>query len=502
MDVAGHPSWPETRPVPHRHPGSHPTMLRTLWRWTAAAAVCIGLTAGPLPTAIAADGASGQPSAPVMSPAASPATSPAASPCPSPMADPSPSASPDVSPSPSPVASAGPTPRERRSRKASPAATAAAAPTASAAPSAPSLPSTAPSPSAEPCVPAPLVLPQIGMGVGPGQVILDATTQEGTFTVYNAGETAQMFAAVAFDYLPALDGKRTATDEPVPLGAAEWLTMDPPLFTLEAGDSQQVTFRVAVPETAAPGDHWAGIRFVTQMTDEAWNALAPLLPEGINLRSQVAFPVTVVTRVPGEITPVIDAPPIPPVIATFTGDSVITTQIQNTGNTAAVWHVPADETGDPQSLVPTLRMTPAGFGIMAEDRLLYATSGPEEAKRPASVMVLPGASLEQRLVLRDVPMFGTYTYQYLLPGDASDGRAPVIRAGKMLVINIQKIMLYIVLPLVGGAVLISALVVLRLQRQQRRRAAAAAQERELRSLRAQLMEQARQEAARRAGRSW
>jgi hypothetical protein len=351
-------------------------------------------------------------------------------------------------------------------------------------------------------VAAPLVLPQIGMGVGPGQVILDATTQEGTFTVYNAGETAQMFAAVAFDYLPTLDGKRTPTDEPVPLGAAEWLTMDPPLFTLEAGDSQQVTFRVAVPETATPGDHWAGIRFVTQMTDEAWGELAPLLPEGINLRSQVAFPVTVVTRVPGDITPVIDAPPIPPVVATFTGDSVITTQIQNTGNTAAIWHVSADETGDPQSLVPTLRMIPAGFGIMAEDRLLYATAGPVEAKRPASVMVLPGASLEQQLVLRDVPMFGTYTYQYLLPGDPTDGRAPVIRAGKMLVINVQKIMLYIVLPLVGGAVLISALVVLRLQRQQRRRIAAAAQERELQALRAQLMEQARREASFRAGRSW
>jgi len=426
------------------------------------------------PAAAAAPTTAPNPSAsPVTSPAAS--VAPSAAPCPSPIA--SPAAVDAASVAPSTVPSSPPT----------------VSPGSSASPG--------PIPSTDPCAVA--VMPQIGMGVGPSQVVLDEQTQQGTFSVYNAGDTDEVFAVQPFDFEVDADGHQVPATEPVPLGAAAWLTADPATFTLAPMESQTVTFHVEVPDGATPGDHYAGLRVLGTMSDDAWSQLESTLGPRITMRSRVAFPVTVVARVPGEVAPIIEAPQIlPPLIATISGDYVLTPRIVNKGNTAAVWHVAPGEAGDPDALVPTLRLASA-VGPLADDRLLYATtSGDQPGTRPASVLVLPGASITQQLTVRDAPMFGSYDYVYTLPGDAADGRAPITATGHLLIINVSKILLFVAVPLLLLLALATFVLVRRRQRARQRQRAVWQRHQELELVRLQALEQGRQEEAMRRGSTW
>jgi len=338
------------------------------------------------------------------------------------------------------------------------------------------------------------------MGVGPSQVVLDADTQQGTFTVYNAGDADETITTQAFDFVVDADGHQVPATEPVPLGAAAWLTTDPADFTLAPMESKVVSFRVSPPEDATPGDHYAGIRVLGTMSDAAWAELMPKLGKGLTVRSRVAFPVTVVTRVPGEVTPMIEVPPIlPQLVATISGDYVFTPEIVNKGNTAAVWHVAPGATGAPDSLVPTLRLASA-VGPLADDRLLYATtSGDASGTRPASVLVLPGASVTQQLTVHDAPMFGSYDYIYTLPGNPADGRDSITATGHVLIINIGKILLFVVLPLLLLLALVAAAFVRRRRRSLQRQQAYWLRQRELELVRLQAIEQGRREEAMRRG---
>ncbi len=235
------------------------------------------------------------------------------------------------------------------------------------------------------------------------------------------------------------------------------------------------------------------------MSDEAWAELEPRLDGALQVRSQVAFPVTVVARVPGEVLPRVVVPPFEiatgPLIASISGDVFFSPQIVNDGNVAAVWQPSSDSTTSPEQVVPTLKLT-SQIGFLAADRLLYASAGNADAgAQPASVLVLPGAALRQQLVVRDAPMFGMYEYVYTLPGDVADGRPSITSMGHFMIINLQKILLYLVLPLSVLLVIVAVVLVRRHRRRGQLQLAAAQRQLELDAIRAEALDQARREIA-------
>ena len=337
-------------------------------------------------------------------------------------------------------------------------------------------------------------------------MILGVDSKAGSFTVYNAGDAPETVTAVPFDFIIDADGNKTPATAPVPLGAATWLAVDPAEFTLQPQESQVVDFSVTVPELATPGDHYAGIRLLATMSEEAWSELEPRLEGGVVMRSQIAFPVTVVARVPGEINPWIVVPPFEiaqgPLIASLSGDYTFTPQIVNDGNVAAVWLPGTDTSVSPEQIVPTLRLN-SQLGFLAGDQVLYAsTPGGPSGVRPASVLVLPGAAIKQRLVVRDAPLIGVYDYVYTLPGDPADGRPPITSTGHFTIVNVQKVLLYLVLPLIVVLLLVAAALFRRHQRRLQQQRAIVQRQRELEAVRAEALEQARREEALRNGHPW
>ncbi len=90
---------------------------------------------------------------------------------------------------------------------------------------------------------------------------------------------------------------------------------------------------VNVPKDASPGDHDAGIDVAGTISDAAWAQLQPQLGGGINLRSRIAFPLTVLVRVPGTVVNGLPVDfPIPALVTTWTGDYTAgSTSRRNTG---------------------------------------------------------------------------------------------------------------------------------------------------------------------------
>lgn len=432
------------------------------------------------------------------SPSASPAPSPLASPvltmAPSPAAaSPSPLSTPCPDPSASPLATLAPS--------VAPAASLEVVGVASPVADASARPSTAPSPTPAPCTP---VDPKVGMGVGPSHVLLGADQLTGSFSVYNAGDLEEDISLTALDQ--ALDGSGTTAvgDIPLPAGAAEWLTFDPPTFVLQPEESRTVTFSVAIPADATPGDHVARIQVVGGFTQDAWARYYRDHPSAnaLTFKSRVAFGVDVITRVEGEIIPRVVVPPfeafLPNLVLSQDGELALSPTIINQGNVAAVWTPVAGKTTTLADMVPTLRLKATG-GLFAESSNLFeGTVGEDGSVNLSTLIVLPGATHTQRLTMTDAPLFGTYDYLYTLPGNVADGRETITRTGSFTVINVQKVVLWIVLPL-ALLLLLGSLVAFRRHRVgNQRRMAAALRARELQLARQEAYEQAwrEQQAAR------
>jgi hypothetical protein len=64
-----------------------------------------------------------------------------------------------------------------------------------------------------------------------------------------------------------------------------------------------------------------------------------------------------------------------------------------------------------------------------------------------NVLVLPANSHTQQIQFADVQLIGDYDLTYTLPGNDADGRATVTATGHITLINMQKVFLFIVLPL-------------------------------------------------------
>jgi hypothetical protein len=330
-------------------------------------------------------------------------------------------------------------------------------------------PSVAPAESSDPCAAA---LPQLGLGVGPSRIILDQATRVGSFQVFNGGEAEEAISATPFDFTWDASGNRLPTTDLVPLGAAEWVSMDPSTFVLQPGETQVVGFSISVPADASPGDHYAGIQVLGTLSEAAWATVMPGL-HGASVRSQITFPVTVIARVPGRVVPDVVVPPMEAslagVITTTSGDYTFTPSIINDGNVAAVWAPVAGPAQTLEAIVPTLRLASTS-GLFATDALLYdGTHAAKGAVTLSTLVVLPGATHTQRLTMTDAPLYGTYDYTYTLPASLVDGRPVITTTGHFTIVNLRKILLWVVLPLVLLLLMLAGVVLGRRHRRSQRR---------------------------------
>lgn len=411
---------------------------------------------------------------------------------------PSPSAAPCLEPSPSPLVAANASDAAAPSPSLEVVGVASPLPGVSASPDA----SATPAPSLDPCLPAD---PHVGLGVGPSQIILGAGQQTGTFSVYNAGDLPETITLTARDFTYDALGKRITSDVPIPQGSASWLTIDPVVFELQPEQSQTVTFSVAIPADASPGDHVADIRVVGGFTDTAWDEFYRDHPhaDAVSFKSRVSFGVDVVTRVPGEIIPKIVVPPfeafLPNLVLTTDGQVAFSPSIRNEGNVAAAWMPVAGTTSSLGDMIPMLRLTATG-GVFARSTTLFdGKIAPSGSINLSPLIVLPGTVHTQHLMLTDAPLFGTYDYQYTLPGSPVDGRAAITTTGSFTVINIQKVLTWIVLPLVVLLLLGGLIVARRHHVDRQRRIAATVRARELQQARQEAYEQAWREQQARFG---
>jgi hypothetical protein len=384
-------------------------------------------------------------------------------------------------------------------------------------------------------------MPRIGMGAGPSQIFLDPESPQSAFGVANGGDIEEQISIEVRDFFVDADGHRVpaerilaspapttspallasaATGSPAPdaspspspfrpstllvppvgsgitstLTAASWLRLETLAFDLAAGETRNVRLMVTIPPDATPGDHVAEIRILGGPSEAAWAEIEQHVG-GAVFKSKIASVITVMIRVPGQIEPRIAVPPfeasMPGLITTLSGDWTFTPEIVNQGNVAAVWRQAVDDTIPLAEAVPTMRLitrTP----VLADDRVLFAGSPetPDKRAMAASLLVLPGATHTQRLTLTDAPLFGTYDYIYTLPGSAADGRETITRTGSFTVVNLQKVLFWIVLPLLL-LLLLGSLVAFRRHRiGTQRRVAAALRARELQLARQEAYEQA------------
>jgi hypothetical protein len=368
---------------------------------------------------------------------------------------------------------------------------------------------TSPSPAATPAV------PNLGLGVGNSDVILkvpdevlDPDVRSGSFAVYNAGDVEMTVTASAFDLTVDANGHRTPTADPVALGAAAWLTIDEPTFTLKPNGSRTVAFSATVPKEASPGDHFAGIKVLGRLSDAASARLQAQLGSGTSVQSQIEFPVTVVVRVPGEVKN--DLKPgdgtgglLSPFFNSWGGDIEFAPRIVNDGNVAAIWSPTAGKINsldDLVPMVPTLRLVNR-LSFFGGDALLFeGRTGEKGDINVSQIIVLPGESKTLRFLLKDPPLISMYDYTFTLPGSdpvaavgmTGDGRPAVTATGSVTVVNFEKVALWIVLPIVVVLLLIAFLLFWRWRQRRNARKAAEAKERE----RVQMKAQAREEVLR------
>jgi hypothetical protein len=400
----------------------------------------------------------------------------------------------EMSPSPDPTPCPSPAP----SLKVSSTTSGAEPPTASSGAAqsiASSSPQIQPSPSGEPCAPED---PKVGLGVGPSQIILSADQGTGTFNVYNAGDLDELVVLTARDFSFDAAGNRVPSELPLAQGAARWLSIEPASFVLPPEATQAVTFTVLIPDDATPGDHVADISVISGFTSAAWERFYRDHPRAntVSFKARVSFAVDVVTRVPGDVIPLIAVPAfetfLPALVTTTKDEFTFSPTITNPGNVAAVWMPIAGTTNSLETMIPTLKLRSTG-GLFTGDQILFEGTKTAKAISLSPLVVMPGASHTQELAMTDVPLFGSYDYTYTLPGSVADGRETITRTGHFTIVNLQKVLLWIVLPLLILLVLLTLAMLRRHQTGNKRLMAAALRARELQLARAQAYEQAMRE---------
>jgi hypothetical protein len=289
---------------------------------------------------------------------------------------------------------------------------------------------------------------RIGMGMSASRLILGADQRTGSFTVFNAGDVDETFVFTVTDLASDSSGKLVPTTAAVALGAASWVSIEPTKVTLVPQQSIRVVFTLVPPADAAPGDHYTSVVVRASMSDAVWAKRVETAGGSAIVRSAIAQDATIVVRIPGTIVNNLaaDLSAIPSIAMIWDSTGyTFQPKIVNGGNVAAVW-IPATDTpatADPVLLVPTLRLT-SRIPLFGGDQLLYPQN---KDKTPGPVVVLPGTTTTQKLTLADVPIIGDYDLTYTLPGNDADGRATVTATAHITLINMQKVFLFIVLPL-------------------------------------------------------
>ena len=214
----------------------------------------------------------------------------------------------------------------------------------------------------------------------PGETLQDR------FAVRNVSDVEVTFRLTAADGFYTRNGRfdiLPADQESVDAGT--WITL-PEEVTVPAGETAIVPFEIAVPETAEPGDHAAGITASVLSTQTSDGGAS------VGVESRVGFRVT--TRVTGELAPeaVIEG-----LVADYTtswnplrpGELTVTFDVANEGNTILLIEG-AVEAGGQSSEFPT---------------------GDESAQE-----ILPGDSRNFTIVVDDVwPLFVVPTKVVLTP---------------------------------------------------------------------------------------
>lgn len=332
-------------------------------------------------------------------------------------------------------------------------------------------------------------------------MILSTGVRDGTFTVYNIGTTDVDVTLSTYDFVVDPNGERAPVASPLPGGAAAWLVPSPASFHLGIDGVQEVHVTVTQPIDAAPGDHYAGVAVIGDASDgtaadpgQAQPSPTPKPTSGATIHSRVRFGVTVVTRVPGVVHPDLQIPGfevfLPGLVVSSSGQFTFSPQIVNTGNVAAAWVPKSGPNQTLEKLTPTLHLK-STVGLFGGDAVLFEGSRTDTGSVKLSpLVVLPGTSHTQELTLNDVPLFDTYDYTYRIPGSVADGRADIIKTGSFTIINLQKVLYWIVLPLIVLLVLISITLIGRRRRTLQRRTAEALRMRDLQKARLEGYEQA------------
>lgn len=160
--------------------------------------------------------------------------------------------------------------------------------------------------------------------VDPGQTVVD------DFYVKNSGTVAQTLVIYATDAFNAEDGGFALLDtSETPKDVGSWIVFEGGVsrveLTLGAGESRVLSFTLAVPTEASPGDHAGGI-VVTTQSDGGGQVL---------VEQRIAT--RLYARVNGDLLPrlaisSVDATYVGDFFNPFGGTATITTTLSNTGN--------------------------------------------------------------------------------------------------------------------------------------------------------------------------
>jgi hypothetical protein len=104
-------------------------------------------------------------------------------------------------------------------------------------------------------IPTSKILAKVGVGMGAGEIRLTENAKPGgiyklpSLRVFNTGDETSTYSMGVSYHVEHKELRPTK----------EWFTFDPEVFTLTAGQSQEVLIRMSVPVKAEPGDYFAFI---------------------------------------------------------------------------------------------------------------------------------------------------------------------------------------------------------------------------------------------------